>query len=396
VTVELRAIEDDEFDAWAAAFELPFGDRPREDSLAAWRALIELDRTVAARDDGRMVGTAAAFSDDVAVPGGTVAMAGVTAVGVHASHRRQGLLRRMMGQLLDQARERGEPLAGLWASEAPIYGRFGFGPATSTATVSLSTAHATFARPVGTSGVRYLEDAEAVAAFPAIYDRARTRTPGLTSRSASYWHEWLTRDPEASRGGAGPRFQASLEDRGYVIYRVKHDWSDGLPNNTVVVNELMAADDEAYAALWRWCLDLDLVATVSAPLRPVDEPLAFLLTDPRRLRTVELHDALWLYPLDVPAALTARRYLLDGTLTLGLPDSTYRLTAEDGSATCMRTSDEPDLELGVGELGAVYLGGTRWSRLAAARRVRAHEPRALLRADALFSAERTPWCAQVF
>lgn len=303
-----------------------------------------------------------------------------------------------MPRLLDDARARDEPLAGLFASEAVIYGRFGFGCAAGGLGLTIDTRRAAFARPPDLAGrMRLLDETDARETLPAIYEQARPRTPGMLSRSAARW-EWAFHDPEHLREGAGRQFVVADRDRGYARYRIKEDADPAGPAGTLRVLELVAVDDEALAGLWRYLLDVDLVVTVRASLRPVDELLPLLLTDPRQAVT-GIVDGLWLRVLDVPTALAARTYAADGSLVLAVRDDfcpavagTYLLEARDGRGRCAPTGAAPHLSLEARDLGAVYLGGVRPSQLARAGRVTEHRPGALAHADRLFLSSPAPWC----
>lgn len=395
--LELRSITPEEFPAFADLLEAAFGEANPAEELALWESLTDYPRTLAAFDAQRIVGTAAVEGYQLTTPGGAVAMAGVTAVAVRPDHRRRGLLRALLHGLLVDAAGRGEPMAGLWASESVIYGRFGFGWATSQASVELATAHARLRDPPATDGVGTVSVDEALARFPAIYEAARSRRPGMLDRPQPRW-AGLRVDPDSAREGAGRRQFAVLDRSGYAMYRLKPDWTDGLAEHTLIVEELCGVDEQAVATLWRWLCDVDLVARVRAHRRPVDESVRLRLADPRRLQT-SISDALWLLPLDVPAALRARRYPTDGRVVLEIRSDfwtpaagRYLLDVEDGQANVSTTTATPEVRLGAAELGACYLGGTAPSALARAGRVDADGTAALRTLDALFASDRAPWC----
>jgi predicted acetyltransferase len=406
---EIRPITADEFVAFTLAAETPFSHRPDEAEIEAWRAECVLDRTLAAFEDGRIVATDADLPFELTLPGGaTLPVAGVTAVGVLPTHRRRGLLRELMRRELATVRERGEAAAVLLCSESVIYGRYGYGLATSEHQLELDSRHAAFLRPPeGAGRVRLIEHERALETLPAVYDRARREQPGAVSRSAAHWRAML-RYPAPPRDGAGPRFYVVYEAAdgrvdGAAHYRVRQQWAEGNAGGTLVLGDLIAATEEAYAALWQFCLGVDLVRTVQAFNRPVDEPLRWMLADPRRLQTRALVDDLWVRLLDVPAALAARRYAAEGRLVLEVadpfrPEDAGRYALEGGpeGAECRPTTAEPDLALAADALGAAYLGGVRFATLARAGRVEERAAGALARADALFASERAPWCGTPF
>jgi predicted acetyltransferase len=441
-TLPIRSIGAEEFEEYVRASELPYGHEVHPEDIEVGRTLVDYRRTLAAFDRERIVGTAELISFDVSLPGmtgDTMPMAGVTTVAVLPSHRRRGLLTALMRRQFEDLRDGGEPVAGLWASEAPIYGRFGYGIASGALNIQVDRPDARLAGEAGRAGdVRLVEPDEALACFPHIYERhrrgqgargaqaprtgqgargaqaprtgqgargaqaPRTGRPGMPGRSPERWRAWLGYDPEHRREGWSRRYLAMVGDDGYVAYRIKVDWRDWVPNNTLDVEELCADDLDVELTLWRYCFDVDLVARVEANNRPIDELLPLLMTDPRRLRTVS-HDALWIRPIRVGDALACRRYAVEDSLVLDVRDQLcpwnegrWRLEAGPGGASCGRARDSADLALGPAELGAAFLGGERLARLARAGRVEEISPGAAARADTLFHAEPLPWCPFVF
>jgi predicted acetyltransferase len=410
VDLELRPIADEEYPAWSRTIERAFGAQPSNQEVEDWRLVFERDRSLAVFDGREIVATTGAVSFDLTLPGGTVTpVAGVTAVAVRTTHRRRGLLRALMERQLDDVAARGEAVAVLTASESVIYGRFGYGLASSNAWCRIDTAGTELARAPEAGGrLRQVEADAAARDIPAVYDRARTRHPGALSRSPRYWQRWFL-DREPWRQGASARFYVLHHDAGgtadgYVAYRAKEgDWGHGLADGTVIVEELDAVDDEVEAALWQYLLDIDLVRHVRAEARPVDEPLRWRLADPRRLQTSAVYDHLWLRVLDVPAALSARRYPVEGRLVLEVrdpfrPAGEGRYVVEGGlaGAACRPTGEAPDLALGMPELGALYLGGVSATTLARAGRLEERTAGAVRVADAFFASSPAPWCCTPF
>jgi len=404
--IDIRPIKPDEFEAYTRAVERSFGVHPRDEEIATWRGVTEYERSLAAFEGSEIVGTAAAFSFVLTVPGGQVPMAALTAVGVAPTHRRQGLLTTLMRRQTDDAYEAGEVLGGLWASEGAIYQRFGYGLATFAADLEIERYRSAFTRPLERTGrVRLVDKPTALELFPAIYGRILPEQPGMLARTQTWW-EQIFADLEHWRGGASALFFAiysSAEggDEGYLVYRVKHAWPESGPS-VFKVRELMATTPEAYAALWRFCLDHDLIDKIQAwPMRP-EEPLLHLLANPRKLN-LKLGDGLWLRLLDLPKALSSRRYSAKDRLVLEVRDTfcpwndgRFELEAGPDGAECVPTDREPDLALEVRDLGAAYLGGVRFSTLSRAGRVGQLTPDALARADAMFQWDPPPWCPQVF
>lgn len=402
--IEIRPIAADELAAFAFANSTAFGYNPDPAEEPRVRAILELDRTLAAFDGADIVGTTAIFSFRMAVPGGVLPTAGVTWVAVRPSHRRRGILTRMMERQLQDIRNRGEALAALWASEAPIYGRFGYGLAAEGLQLEIQRRYTAFAHaPMAAGRVHIVDRETALAGWPAVFDRVYLSRPGMYSRTAAWWQNHRLREPRP--GEAGARFFAQYEEngepRGYVYYTIESPGRDAVPNAVVEVRELIAETDAAYAALWGFVLNLDLVQTIRAAHRPVDEPLVHMLEDPRRLMR-RAYDALWLRLVDVPKALAARRYGAEGRLVLGVRDDfggyasgTFELEGGPEGAQVRASTADPDLVLSAADLGAAYLGGVRFTTLHRAGRVTG-AGEALLRADAMFGWDCAPWCPEVF
>jgi predicted acetyltransferase len=390
-------------DAVGAISEYFGGERSQERAERFLR-IHPLDRMHAAFDGRRIVGGTGSFPFEFTVPGATVAAAGVTVVGVYPTHRRRGVLTAMMRAQLDDVRERGEPIAALWASEERIYGRFGYGMASYNGEMTLPRDRSGFARPLERRGaVRIVDRDEALELFPAIWDALRVETPGMFGRTRDWWDVRPLNDPPEWRPpGSGPKRFVVLElggrPAGYGIYRISPDWESGVANGTLHVNEAIAPGPQATAELWRYLLDVDWTATVSARLLPVDHPLFFLLAEPRRMR-FRVGDGLWLRLVDVGGALSGRGYAGDGRVVLEVADefcpwNAGRWAVEPGQARRVRT--RPDLRLDVQALGSVYLGGFTFAELARAGRVDEVVKGGLQRADALFAVDRRPWCPEIF
>ena len=379
---------------------------PTDEELAVARETTEFDRTLAFFDGAEIVATAGIFTYEMTVPGGTLPCGGVTRVSVLTTHRRRGLLTAMMRRQLDDMHERGEPLAALYASEAPIYGRFGYGLGTYQAAVEIERSHAAFAKAVAGGGRLTMVDVPTgIREFTRVWEQARHKQPGMLTFDERWMRNQLA-DLELHREGTSPHYRVLYRDgdnpTGFAIYRIKMDWDASGPNGTLRLEMLVAATAEAYAALWRHVLDVDLMARVTAEMRPVEEPLRFLLADSRQPKT-RIEDGVWLRLVDVAAALEGRRYAVDGRLTLRVRDALcpwndgqYELLGGPGGAQCKSNGGTPDLALDAADLAALYLGGNRFRTLFEAGRLEELRPGAIARADAMFATDRAPWCPSHF
>jgi predicted acetyltransferase len=416
----IRPISDSEFPAFYAVIEHAFnGTYPTEPELQHELTVFEFDRSLAAFDGPDIVGTAGAVTFRMTVPGGAAAMGGVTAVSVLPSYRRRGILSSLMRRLLADVRDRGEAVAALFASEATIYGRYGFGIASAELDLTIRRGEGVLPQQA-TAGqdpaprLRIAEPRDAVPELAKVYDCLLPARPGLLARDDRWW-DYVLWDPEHRRSGGSPLRCVIAEDkggpRGYALFSGKPKWDDhGIPSGTLQVNELMATDPAAYSAIWNDLLTRDLVGEVRARVRPADEPLLYLLADPRRARPLLL-DGLWIRLVCVDEALTQRRYACPVDVVIEVTDDLFadnagrwRLRAPGpaspagatAAASCEQTSAPADLALPVQALGAAYLGGTRLSALAGAGLVSEMRPGALAALSAAMSWDPAPWCTTGF
>jgi predicted acetyltransferase len=405
--IELRNMGSDGARHFLEVVEAAFGAGLTDEVYDDLRHVVETDRALGAFDGEVMVGTAAAYSLRFTVPGGEVDGAGVTMVGVLPSHRRRGVMRRMMTSQLRDVRERGERIATLWASEDTIYGRFGYGAASVQGFLDIPRHRSQLVDDSPISGnVRMVEKDEALKTFPLVYDRVREQTPGMFRRSEPWWRHRILRNP--SRDEGGPFFKAVLEHDGspaaYAIYQVNQKWERGVSRGSVELREVMATTPRAQRDIWKFVFGIDLVESIRSEgfFLPADHPLQLMLAQPRYLGFQLLH-GLWVRVIDVKEALEARTYGSDGTISLQVRDplfddndGTWRIEVSGGGATATKVSGDADVALGISELGSLYLGGYSFRQMAAADRMEVPDRAVLARADALFRTEATPWCPEIF
>ncbi|MDQ3785066.1 MAG: GNAT family N-acetyltransferase [Actinomycetota bacterium] len=405
--LDIRQLRRDELPTFFKTTGTAFGEELTDEDVSRFTKLTEVERCICALDGDEMVGTAAAISFGMTVPGRAVPAAGVTAVGVLPTHRRRGALTKMMRYQLDDIHERGEPVAILWASEANIYRRFGYGLASMQAMIDIERDRAVFRRAIAPVGRARLVDIEQAAkVFPEIYDRVRIGTPGMVTRSPLWWREHTLHDLRQNHGGGPPMWRAVVEIEGraeaYALYRVHQAWDQGSPTGFLQVLEVMATAPEAMQEVWRFLFGVDLVTRVKADWLQADHPLVLMVTEPSRLR-FRLQDALFLRLVDVGRALEARAFRSEDSLTFEVRDAfcpwnegRWHLETHAEGATAIRTSSQADLVLDVEDLGSVYLGAFTFEHLLMSSRVEEATPGAIRRADAMFISERAPWCVELF
>jgi predicted acetyltransferase len=402
----VRTVRDlDEQAAALAAIGHYFGWSPTREDVERFLPLLPLDRTHAVLDDGRIVAGAGAFPFGLTVPGGALPCAGVTVVGVLPSHRRRGLLRRMMDAQLRDVRERGEPLAALWASEETIYGRFGYGLASLSLNVDAERgAVAVRSELPGHGSMRLVTRDEASRTFPRLYERVGRTRPGMIERSRDWWSiRRLDDRPEVRRGG-GPLVHALFERDGrpvgYALYRLAQDGSTPETwTKTVRVVEALGVDPSATWDVWRFLLQIDWTDRLAAYHLPLDHPLPLLVDRVNKLH-LSVWDALWLRVVDVPAALAGRSYASAGPVTVEVVSDPHFAenvgTWTIAGGEVRRARRRPDVSVAVDALGSAFLGGISFAQLARAGRAAEGARGGIERADAAFRVSAAPWCAEIF
>ena len=410
MTIEYRQITQEEHKALGVLIERGFGSHyePSDERYEIDKKEITPEMTMVALDDGAIIGSSAALPFESAVPGGAiVGNAGVTAVVVLATHRRRGVLTEMMGRLLRQERERGRPVASLWASESVIYGRFGYGIAIQHENFLIDTRRGGLKHMPEIPGkIRFVDREEARKVLPVAWEAAVQAHVGVPRRNDNSWDGFTLGLNESNDGWTKPFVVVYEEDGqplGYAKYMVKSlhvfgEQTHGVINADSVVHSTPAA----HAALWNHVLNVDLYDQVSTWCSPSDDGLAWMLADPRQLER-KPYDGVWYRLLDVAEALAARTYLAEGSLVFQVEDSyipewsgRFELTGGQDGATCVATTKSADITLPTASLATIYLGGAKLGDLRRAGRAEEHTDGSIAKADAMFTTVRAPWCPMMF
>ncbi|GAB4244241.1 MAG: amikacin resistance N-acetyltransferase Eis2 [Thermoleophilia bacterium] len=445
-SVRIRQAREADYPGVYECLHNAFGEGTDPRTFEIYRGNFVPDRAFIAEEHGRVVGTTGAGSLELTVPGGRLTAGGLHWAGVLPTHRRQGIFRRLMRAQLDEIAGRGECLAVLHASEGGIYERFGFGPATRIHGFSLDVRRAELRSgpPGGRNAIRDSAGGEteasanrggmirlakrraAESALPAVWERVRLRRAGQIGRPEWFWKEFLHEldeeregqglffafhvpgqdspgAPETDDAGATPADDGINAADGYAVYWIEQNWTGHDPAHIVHLAELVDTDPSARAALWRYLLSLDLVATLKVENCPADESLWWMLTNPRVMRTTHLVDGLQIRLLDVPRALAARKYQCDGELVFEVTDEfrplsggTYHLSVRRGKVECRAAKTPASLRLNTTALARAYLGDQSFTAMSAAGLVAESASGALALADALFRTPLAPWSATVF
>lgn len=402
----LRALTADDLDGFNHSLSTAFGSTNPEGMAEGFELVAERERCIVVLYGGEVVGTAGAFTRELAVPGGAVPAAHVSEVSVQPTHRRRGLLRRMMTHQLTTVPE---AIAVLWASEGRIYQRFGYGLATKSVSAEIA-AREVHVRPgagPARGRLRAASPGSVRKELDEVYSRVWGSVPGLSSRDERWWAKRLA-DPEWRREGSTALRAVVLEDAtgatGYALWRVKPSWNEKGPSSEVFVREVMATTPAGHAELWRFLLDIDLSRVVRAGPIGIEEPLIYLVDEPAALG-LRYADGLWVRLVDVPRALASRTFSRPVDTVLQVDDALlpanagrWRLrVADDGSATCEPAGDAPaDVACDVADLGAAYLGGSSLAQLALAGRVTELRPGTLHPLAVAFGWPASPTAIEIF
>jgi predicted acetyltransferase len=387
VDIEIRQATPEDYREIARVDGISFGyslsEQEYDDIFA-----VDPPRYWVAVQDGKIIGTAGEHPFEMTVPGGRqLSVPGVTWVSVLPTHRRRGVLRALMQHLLAGYHEHRYPAAVLTASEGSIYRRFGFGPSTQSFKISIDRTKVTPLKPADVAEVRYLSAAEAREPVMELHRRWRQQIPGALNRTETWW-DYLFRDRESHRDGMSEKFYLVHPD-GYLAYRAAEVWTDGLPASRCSVVDYRPITPTAHAALWQVLLGMDLFASIDSWELPLDDPLPFLLDDPRQVRIVASKDGMWLRPVEVAALLAARTYSVDVEAVLEVEGERVLLTGGPSGADCVPTDRPADGWLDRAALGAVYLGSHRPSTLHRAGLLQWDDPVLLRRLDLAFATDRT-------
>ncbi len=399
IDLTLRTVrDDDDFTSFNAALYSVFLEDPQDDETELSRKITDFDRMFGFHDGSRWASTAGDYRKQVILPGGAlVPVAAVTAVTVSPAHRRRGLLTQMMRYQLDGIRARGtEALAMLFASETMIYGRFGYGLASQNAVLTGQVRDLGF-RPevdLGDGSVSETDAATLLAHGPAIFDRAIGDLPGRMDRPRGWWDNLIHDNAERRKESGSIRFalhhEADGTPSGFAIYRPKSDWSATGPNGELHIHEVRATNPRAYARIWRFLLEIDLIRSIKYDGAAVDEPLRYLVADQRALRCA-VNDGIFVRLVEVDRALALRRYAAPIDIVLDVRDDfcpwntgRYRLRGGPDGAECEKTGAPADIAISARDLGAVYLGGTSVAQLVAAGLVGELTPGSAQRAAVAF------------
>ncbi|WP_437762003.1 GNAT family N-acetyltransferase [Sorangium sp. So ce281] len=406
MSIELRQLGAEQYGEFVHPILTAFGALMNVDRMEGTKRLQEFTSRLGAYDGESLVGAAGTFSLTMTTPGGAAPVAGLTAVAVMPTHRRRGILTRLIRRHLDEARAAGQPISALWATEGSIYGRFGYGLASHACSISIERDRTAFRGEASAEGrARLLGEAEALEAFAPVWERARPLVPGMLARSEPWWRGRRLSDNDFIRQGGGQLQRVVIEVDGrpeaYALYCVHHRFdASSIPIGSVRVIEAIGASPLGTRLVWRYLFDIDLAQRIEASFLPPDHPLGMLLVEPRRLR-LTASDGLWVRIVDVEAALAARAYGSGEALTLEITDrdcpwNAGRFQLNGGERRATRTTAAPDLRLDVTALGSAYLGGVSFRCMADAGQVEALSGGAVERADSLFRAARAPWCPELF
>lgn len=409
MAVTLRRITRAEIGPWCDAMAVGFLDVPDPARYPFIETVFDEQRSTAAFDGNRIVGTYASFSTNVTLPGGGVAPANAVAgVTVLPTHRGRSILRSALSTDLEEAHERGESVAILNASEFTIYARFGFGVATESMNVEIDTVGIKFRPSPANSIGRTIELVEAdagTAICEPVYAAVQGSRAGVIGRDGARWQQafglatvpekWLWKGHTAVARNAKGRVD------GFVRYHGASEWGTGRPNSTLIVDELISATPVAHRQLLDYLCSMAWVTKVTMDDRPIDDDSHLYVRDERRVNRSNRFDQLWARILNVPKVLTTRSYEGSERVTIEVKDTglteagyaagRFTLDATPEGTTCRRSRSKPDVTMDVCDLSSILFGGTSFAALERTGRVDEHRAGSALKVDRLFRTTQAPW-----
>lgn len=373
----------------------------------------------------RPVATFCSWGSTLSLGGGTLLPAWlISDVTVRPTHARRGLLRRLMSQDLEQAHGAGFPVALLTASEATIYGRFGFGAGSFNTEVTVAAESGLRLREPTEGRMELADNREVARLAPEIFDQFHRRTPGSVARTSKWWEyvtglwNWHTRaaDPEVR---TAVHYDHQDRPDGYVSY--KFESGEGFKGALKVI-DLVAPSAKVRVALWEYLCGLDLITEVRYDGAPMEDPLMWGMVDMAEYTVRKRYERLWLRILDPVAALSARSYRARRVITVALVDSMgfadgiYRVdttgpepvvertgerprTADDapgGSTSRLTLPDGADAVMNIDALGSLYLGAVKASTLYHAGLITVRDQEALEDVESLMTTSSHPYCISPF
>jgi len=383
--LELLDVSDKQaFAAWTRAEARGFHGPQQTDAAIEQRHGYSIDRRITGVYDDSLpvpeepVATTKVWPADLTVPGHRAVRSwAISDVTVAPTHRRRGVARALIEAELRTAQAHGAPIATLTVSESTIYGHFGFGPAALARDLTIDARRASWTGPRPAGRVHFVNADQLLEPGLALVERVRLATPGEIAYDGILWDRQLGMmvDDEVAKKQRHVRYDdENGQMQGWASYTLTEN-PDDFTQHRLDLLHLVTATDDAYAALWRFALEMDLVSEVKAHLRPLDEPVRWMVSDLRAVKVAEL-DHLWIRILDVPAALEARTYAAPGRLVLGVTDpfgageGSWALAVDEaGTATVSPTEEPAHVSMTIEDLAVIYLGGTSPRVLQSAGRV---------------------------
>ena len=404
--VDIRHITPNEEEEYLKIVYTVFGMQPFQDYLERRKHTMEIDRCLAAFVDGKIVGANGVLTFTLSVPGGIVKAGGIIDVVVYPTHRRQGIMSKIMKKQLNEILQKDEPIAFLYSADSGTYGRFGFGLATLQESWEIQRHDTKFRKTLidfdSVGNIEMVSSEEISNLMPEIFELAWNQRPGMIKRERSRWNRLKLEMERKDIPGISSYalFKKNGKYEGYINYRL--NLNSTATDGDLIINEIISTTDEAHLNLLNFCMNIDGVNKITSKSRPIDDPITWVLEDPRKLSR-KIEDQLHLRILDVPNALVSRKYNVDGEITILVQDNIldsnntkFILKKSGNIVKCEKTNLPHDIKIDIRELGSLYLGGTSWLNLWKSKLIETNSLEKLHLADQMFNTIASPWCADYF
>lgn len=398
--VTVRPIDPEEMDEFVRVVALCLNMSPEP-----IRASMQPEFTLCAFEDDKLATAYAAWPFTMRINGAPVPIAGVTTVGTLPVFRLRGNLRRIMQTDFQRLYEReGPPLAVLYASQAAIYQRYGYGIVSTHISYRVEPRYLTFAHGVPIRGSLRESGRDEAALLNDVFRRYRDPRNGVIHRSRPLWAANQFADPPEHHELSVVVYEEDGQALGYVIYTTgPGSYPPPGVGGVLNVREVVWLTPAAYIALWRHIAGFELMREVIWRSAPSDDPLPHLLLEPRMLQATA-RDGILARIVDLPRTLASRTYATEAVLTFEVQDELcpwnagrWRMeTGADGAARVARTTENPQVTMPVSTLAMLLFGQISAGEAARMGRLDAHDEPALDAWDAVFRTRYRPFCPDQF
>jgi predicted acetyltransferase len=367
MTFEIRNLTLDNLEEAMQLDAHAFGSHLRHDvtpMLERARGRFETDSYLGVFEDGEMTSMMRTIPVEMYLNGGLLSLGAVSPVANSPLHRRKGHSGAMLRHSLQQMREAGQALSGLYTPHPAFYRRYGWEIASEWRAVSFKPKDFGLTlQPSQRGRFRFIDKTEWQMLEP-VYQAYAAGGNGPFNRSEMWWRAYVTEVPWRPGTDVVLWQDDNGDARGYAIYEQPQKPGPDFPLTDVSVRELIATTRDAYLNLLGFFGRHDIHHEISIYVSPHDPWLA-LFADSEKL-SIRQGPAVLLRVVDFEAAMRARpaaRSDDDAEVTLRLLDDSapwnegvWRVGAAEGKTWAERAGGEAEITLPARALGPLFNG----------------------------------------